>query len=96
MKKQAIATNPIISAERVSVLIARPVNKPYDYLSNGLDLHIGDIVQVPFVNRLCIGVVVANGMPETAEQKLKLVSDRYGDHGISLAMLDFILSLIHI
>ena len=90
MKKQAIATNRILSAERVSVLIARPVNKPYDYLSNGLDLHIGDIVQVPFVNRLCIGVVVANGVSKTAEQKLKLVSDRYGDHGISLAMLDFI------
>ena len=87
MKKKPIAENRILSTERVSVLIARPVNRPYDYLSNGFDLHIGDIVQVPFVNRLCIGVVVANGESQAVEQKLKLISNKYEGHGISVAML---------
>ena len=90
MGKQAIISDRITAEGRVSVLIARPVTKPYDYLSNGMDLKIGDIVQVPFVNKMCLGVVVSSAESDVANQKLKLVSDKYGEHRISVAMLDFI------
>ena len=90
MEKQAIISDRIKAAERVSVLIARPVNQPYDYLSNGMDLKIGDIVQVPFVNRMCIGVVVASVESNVANRKLKFVSDKYGEHRLPVTMLDFI------
>ena len=90
MEQQAIISDQIKSVGRVSVLIARPVTKPYDYLSNGIDLQIGDIVQVPFVNRMCIGVVVASVASDVANQKLKFVSDKYGEYRIPVAMLDFI------
>ena len=90
MGKQAIISDRITAERRVSVLIARPVTKPYDYLSNGMDLKIGDIVQVPFVNKICLGVVVSSAESDVANQKLKLVSDKYGEHRISVAMLDFI------
>ncbi len=90
MEQQAIISDQIKSVGRVSVLIARPVTKPYDYLSNGIDLQIGDIVQVPFVNRMCIGVVVASVASDVTNQKLKFVSDKYGEHRIPAAMLDFI------
>ena len=90
MGKQAIISDRITAEGRVSVLIARPVTRPYDYLSNGMDLKIGDIVQVPFVNKMCLGVVVSSAESDVANQKLKLVSDKYGEHRISVAMLDFI------
>ena len=90
MEKQAIISDRIKAAGRVSVLIARPVNQPYDYLSNGMDLKIGDIVQVPFVNRMCIGVVVASVESDVAKRKLKFVFDKYGEHRLPVAMLDFI------
>ena len=90
MEEQAVISDRIKSTGRVSVLIARPVTKPYDYMSNGIDLQVGDIVQVPFVNRMCIGVVVDSVSSDVANQKLKFVSDKYGEHRITVAMLDFI------
>ena len=90
MEKQAIISDRIKATGRVSVLIARPVTKPFDYLSNGMDLKIGDIVQVPFVNSMCLGVVVASVESDVASQKLKFVSDKYGENRMPAAMLDFI------
>ena len=90
MEKQAIISDRIKATGRVSVLIARPVTKPFDYLSNGMDLKIGDIVQVPFVNSMCLGVVVASVESDVASQKLKFVSDKYGQNRMPAAMLDFI------
>ena len=90
MEKQAVISDRIKATGRVSVLIARPVTKPFDYLSNGMDLKIGDIVQVPFVNSMCLGVVVASVESDVANQKLKFVSDKYGENRMPAAMLDFI------
>ena len=71
MEKQAIISDRITAEGRVSVLIARPVTKPYDYLSNGMDLKIGDIVQVPFVNKMCLGVVVSSAEFGCSKPKIK-------------------------
>ena len=59
---------------RVGVLLPVPLGKVYDYrVPDGLTLHAGDFVRVPFGPRKLLGVVWGQGQGEVAEAKLKSV-----------------------
>lgn len=68
---------PFVGGSRVGVLLPVPLGKVYDYrVPQGVELHAGDFVRVPFGPRKLIGVVWGPGQGSVAEHKLKSVLAR--------------------
>ena len=65
------------SDKTVQILTPFPVGKAYSYLSNGLDLSVGDLVLVPLGRKQTIGVVWSRDAEADVDaSKLKAVIDK--------------------
>jgi len=58
--------------QRLSVLLPLPINIAYDYrVPQGMEISLGQFVQVPFGRRIELGVVWGEGTGEVKESKLR-------------------------
>ena len=77
-------------ARRVGVLLPLPLVKAYDYIDEGLDLDVGDVVEVPLSGRRVMGVVVGPGAGDVAESKLRAVFRRFEVPRLPEVILEFV------
>ena len=69
-------SEPHATRRQVAVLLPLPLPGAYDYLDGGLDLHPGDVVEVPLGGRQVIGVVTGSGTHDVEPGKLRTVIRR--------------------
>jgi len=68
----------------VSVLLSVPPSRPYDYaVPQGLEVFLGDLVDVPLGSRRVLGVVWGPGSGELPSKKVKLLLGRRPLDGLS-------------
>jgi primosomal protein N' (replication factor Y) len=71
---------PLMSAKILSVALDVPLDRRFDYLSNGLEAQIGQRVVVPFGRRQQVGIVLGlSDESEFAQDKLKPVAQVFAD-----------------
>ncbi|MGP1716816.1 MAG: primosomal protein N' [Methylophilus sp.] len=80
MCSAALSSPAITSTGIVRVVLDVPLDRQFDYLNPGLDIHVGNRVVVPFAGRQLIAIVMA--LPAESEvpaNKLKAVIQAFDD-----------------
>ena len=74
---------------KAQVMLPKVFNFPFTYMSNKMNIKIGDLVEVPFGSKKELGVIWKNTYLEPKNIKLKNITKKI-DYSISKKLMEFI------